>query len=95
MDVHTVSRMTTTTNKSVELAHASGTLINAIKRFREAQHGVMFQLTNPSLSFTYEFERSGKEAERCRVELDKAIDAVDLLTFDVIWASRQNEDKSE
>jgi hypothetical protein len=94
MDVHTVSRMTTT-NKSVELARASSNLINAIKNFRDAQHGVMFQMTNPSLCFTYEFERSGKRMEHTRIELGKAIDAVDALAFDVLWESKHKQNKSE
>jgi len=73
--------------KAVELAHASKTLIWKLNQFREAQHGVMFQLTNPSLSFDYEFEKSGKRAEEARIALAEAIKAVEDLSFEVLFDS--------
>jgi hypothetical protein len=74
-------------NKATELAKASKNLIWKLTQFREAQHGVMFQLTNPSLSFDYEFERSGKRAEEARIALAEAIKEVEDLSFEVLFDS--------
>lgn len=75
-------------NKATELAHASKNLLWKLNQFREAQHGVMFQLTNPSLSFDYEFERSGKQAEAARIALADAIKEVEDLSFEVLSDSK-------
>lgn len=71
--------------KAIELAHASKNLLWKLTQFREAQHGVMFQLTNPSLSFDYEFERSGKQAESARIALAEAVKVVEDLSFEVLF----------
>lgn len=75
-------------SKAVILANASKNLIWKLNQFREAQHGVMFQLTNPSLSFDYEFEKSGKRAEDARIALAEAIKEVEDLSFDVLFDSQ-------
>jgi hypothetical protein len=74
-------------SKAVQLANASKNLIWKFNLFREAQHSVMYQLTNPSLSFGYEFEKSGKQAEQARIDLAEAIKEVEDLSFDVLFDS--------
>lgn len=82
------------TENAVALAKASSELIHTIKRFRDAQHSVMFQMSNPSLSFMYEFKKSGDEMERCRIALYDIMQKVDDLAFDVLMDNKRKE-KSE
>lgn len=54
--------------------NALGNLRNAVLRFREAQHSVIFQMTNPSLSFEYSFKSEGEEMEKARLWLKDAME---------------------
>lgn len=70
--------------KPVKMARATKVLINALARFRDAQHSVMFQMTNPSLSFEYEFKKSGDAMELARIHLDEALRDADHLSWEII-----------
>lgn len=94
--MHHVLSMTKEYNKNaIDLAHASKTLIWKFREFREAQHRVMFQLTNPSLSFPYEFKSSGEDMERARVELSEAINEVEKMANHTIFEGSELKAKAE
>jgi hypothetical protein len=80
--------------KALELACAANHLANTVKSFREAQHRVMFQMTNPSLSFPYEFQKSGEALEALREELNKSLDTVGALAWHVIYKNSQDKDNA-
>ena len=65
--------------------NAINELIFSVWAFKDAEHRVVSQVTNSSLSFSYEFEKSGKELEKARIRLhdaiEKAKDAKDDLIF--------------
>jgi len=63
--------------KVQKASYALMELVHAVNWWKECQHGIVFQTTNPSLSFEYEFERKGKEMEMARVRLKKAIEAAE------------------
>ena len=59
----------------VELAfNALGNLRNAVEKFRDCQHSVIFQMTNPSLHRKYEFKECGDHLEAARVCLKAAME---------------------
>jgi hypothetical protein len=54
----------------------------------------MFQMTNPSLSFPYEFQKSGEALEALREELNNSLDTVSLLAWHVIYKNSQDKDNA-
>lgn len=76
--------MNTTYEKADKLAFATYNLVQAVREFRDAQHGVIFQIQNPSLSFEYEFAKSGKRLEAARVALYNAMEEAQSCEID--WA---------
>jgi len=91
--MHHVLSMNNQDNKAFELALATKGVINSLSRFREAQHRVIYQLSNPSLAFGYEFSKSGEDMEFCRIQLAEAIDVADKLSWDAIY-EHHNKDKN-
>ena len=83
-----------TKNKAFELAIATKNVTQWISRFREAQHRVMYQLTNPSLCFTYEFKKSGEDMEECRIKLADAINRANDISWEVINEYHANKDNA-
>lgn len=53
---------------------ALNNLRHAVRRFRDAQHSVIFQMSNPSLSFEYSFKSEGEEMEKARLWLKNAME---------------------
>lgn len=93
--MHHVSSMTNPeNNEALELACAASTLVMNVTRFREAQHRVLFQMTNPSLSFPYEFDKSGKEMEAMREQLANSLETVRKLSWRVIYKHNKDEDNA-
>jgi hypothetical protein len=60
--------------KVKRVAEALNNLRYAVRRFRDAQHSVMFQMTNPSLAFEYSFKTEGEEMEKARLCLKDAME---------------------
>ena len=81
---------TKTKSKAVQLAHASNAVKHCLSRFREAQHRVIYQLSNPSLAFGYEFSKSGKDMECCRIQLAEALETADKLSWEVLRENLEN-----
>lgn len=90
--MHHVWSMNNQDDKAFQLALATKGVINSLSRFREAQHRVIYQLSNPSLAFGYEFDNSGKDMEFCRIQLAEAIDVADKLSWEAI-SEHHNKDE--
>ena len=64
-------------------ADALRELSDAIRWFRDCQHNVMFQMSNPSLHRQYEFKECGDALEQSRVRLKKAMDEADKAEYEL------------
>ena len=62
-------------------ANAITELCDAIRWFRDCQHSVIFQMSNPSLHRQYEFKECGDQLEAARVRLKAAMDEAETAEY--------------
>lgn len=75
--------MVITHAKVERAANALKELSDAVRGFRDCQHNVMFQMSNPSLHRQYDFKECGDALERSRVRLKSALDEADKAHYHI------------